>query len=157
VDLNNTEIRALTPKQSGIGMVHPIANGNYVTWWTYQKKESPYVEIYSIYLYDLSADASQQIPTPQGATVGSPWIEYPRLVWFQDQRIKLRDLEREETIPITDWGQWQTTPKLSGRWLAYLDFYRFPKPEEFEGLLGGDVILFDLCTLGWYKDEDFCD
>jgi len=107
-------------------------------------------------LYKLSEGKEEKIETTGQAA--RPFLDGQRLFWDEGARIRIRDLDREETIKITDetvvGGQF--APRASGRWLIYSDQLRFPYPDETTIKVGSDVILFDLCTLDWYKDEEMC-
>jgi|GEM_PF-6962042 len=112
-----------------------------------------------IYLTDIKSGESvllQDKNIPEG-----PWIDGNLIVWREldndgTNRIRLYDIKSKEYMWITDssWKGSQWSPKLSGRWLLYMDYYRFPDPAGF--YIGGRVVLFDLCSLDYFKQTDIC-
>ncbi len=157
-DISNGAHSILAPEsqESRINRLYPVVNDTYAAWGNILDDVPEGVEPTELILYKLSEGKEEKIETTGQAA--RPFLDGQRLFWDEGARIRIRDLDREETIKITDetvvGGQF--APRASGRWLIYSDQLRFPYPDETTIKVGSDVILFDLCTLDWYKDEEMC-
>jgi len=135
--------------------IDPVVWGHYAAWNSVNGEDE--IERY-IWLIDL--DNSQHKKLVTTGLVGGPWIEDDHIYWNEQTskgfRIRMMDIKSGEYFWITDerWEGSQGYPKVSGRWLMYLDHSRLTAPQG--ALLGVDVILFDLCTLDHFKNEDMC-
>jgi hypothetical protein len=111
--------------------------------------------IWEIYLLNLVNNATTVL-NESGSYADHAWVDTGKVVWMQNHRIRLKNLisgiESEVTFSTTNGSQ--DFPKLSKRWLVYLDFTRFPRLPGFTR--GWDVMLFDLCTLDMYHDDPMC-
>ena len=111
-----------------------------------------------IWVYNISNKQSNRLES-SGST-GGPWVKDKRVYWNEETslgyRVRGMDISTNEYFWITDerWEGSQGSPKVSGRWLIYSDSGRFPPPDWSS--MGDDVILFDLCTLDHFKNEDMC-
>ena len=98
-------------------------------------------------------------PQPHEKTF--PSIDGSRVVWtdfrnggrdsfgyYFNSDIWLYDLERREARPIAETDLLQLKPRISGRWVLYLDT-RWRSPKD-------DLVVFDLCTLDWYESDPMC-
>ena len=131
-----------------------VDNG-YVAW----NNVNELADEYHVWLYDISGGKSHMLETEGRA--GTPWIEQ-NYVYFEEEvstgqyRIRAMNINTREYTWITDltWAGSQGMPKVSERWMIYYEYNRFEAPDGFSR--GEDVVLFDLCTLDHFKNEDIC-
>jgi hypothetical protein len=152
-DLTDKSVTSLTPTETdGIKQrAFPSIWGQYVSWTWIDTGDN----IWRVFLHNLDSGETIQL-NPDDTMAYFTWVDNNRVVWMQDQRIRLRDIPSETNVWVTppETGGSQNGPRLSGRYLVYTDATRFPRLPGFTR--GWDVMLFDLCTLDMYHDDPMC-
>ena len=137
----------------------PSIDNHFVVWGnTISNDMDSY--IYKIIVYDFEKKESTEIPTVRkcgGAWVNSGLIAYREIGSDGRTSVKIYNIDDHSISEITMDAVtgYQCNPRLSGRWLVYLEYNRFPtNTEEFP--VGSHVVLFDLCTHEHFQSQDFC-
>ncbi len=139
----------------------PAISGNWIVWisdlflGTLNPNGESILRAYNLFSNErITID-----PQPHQKTY--PDIDGSRVVWtdfrnggrdsfgyYFNSDIWLYDLERREARPIAETNLLQLKPRISGRWVLYLDT-RWRSPQD-------DLVVFDLCTLDWYESDPMC-
>ena len=117
-------------------------------------------------VYNLADDTWETL-LPETGPKDRPDIDRDKVVWTDLRRggrssggeyvnpdIYLYDLTKKQEVPIAVLDGWQFYPRISGRWVVYADS-RFDRQDDAPVKIY-DLILFDLCSLELYKNEDWC-
>ena len=117
-------------------------------------------------VYNLADDTWETL-LPETGPKDRPDIDRDKVVWTDLRRggrssggeyvnpdVYLYDLTKKQDVPIAVLDGWQFYPRISGRWVVYADS-RFDRQDDAPVKIY-DLILFDLCSLELYKNEDWC-
>ena len=117
-------------------------------------------------VYNLADDTWETL-LPETGPKDRPDIDRDKVVWTDLRRggrssggeyvnpdVYLYNLTKKQEVPIAVLDGWQFYPRISGRWVVYADS-RFDRQDDAPVKIY-DLILFDLCSLELYKNEDWC-
>ena len=164
-DLGKKQGYALNTSQASM-KCHPVISGQYVAFIDECVTAGHPEGTEKLIVYHFEDDTWETL-LPETGPKDRPDIDRDKVVWTDLRRggrssggeyvnpdVYLYNLTKKQEVPIAVLDGWQFYPRISGRWVVYADS-RFDRQDDAPVKIY-DLILFDLCSLELYKNEDWC-